>query len=466
MTTPKRALLILVVTSSLLIGACAPLRSILNPSPASKGWVDWDGRGGWIGAEAGSGAGLLRGSGDSIAMLESEPAEAPGKALGEPEFETRTDQAGPLRAGSVDDNARWDDYLQYRLQAQGWGLDVHDIDVSGRHVVHIVNAQGVPVLGTSVRIVDDQGDEVARMITPADGRVLFFPAAYGASLEGSFELQVGKDGQTASLSLDPSLHDHTLALQAEAAGTPVRLDVLFLIDATGSMSDEIQQLKDNMIRVSERIDAFGDRPDVRFGMTVYRDRGDLFTSRTFDFTPDLEQFTSALGEVVAEGGGDYPESLNEGLHEALHLPEWRVAETVSLIFLIADAPPHLDYPQDHDYARDVFTAAERGIKIFPIASSGLDDQGEYIFRQLAQISGGKFLFLTYGAGGAPGDDTTHHIDDYSVLSLDDLVVRIVQEELAHVQPAQYSLLIVSGRGTAPPCPFDSGKPTPPGALII
>jgi hypothetical protein len=66
----------------------------------------------------------------------------------------------------------------------------------------------------------------------------------------------------------------------------------------------------------------------------------------------------------------------------------------------------------------------------------LDDQGEYIFRQLAQISGGKFLFLTYGADGAPGDDTTHHVDDYSVLSLDDLVVRIVQEQLAYLQSEQ------------------------------
>jgi hypothetical protein len=79
---------------------------------------------------------------------------------------------------------------------------------------------------------------------------------------------------------------------------------------------------------------------------------------------------------------------------------------------------------------------ERGIKIFPLASSGLDDQGEYIFRQLAQISSGKFLFLTYGAGGAPGDETPHHVDDYSVLSLDELVVRLVEEELAQLSLEQ------------------------------
>jgi hypothetical protein len=171
-------------------------------------------------------------------------------------------------------------------------------------------------------------------------------------------------------------------------------------------------------------------------MTIYRDRGDLFISRTFDFTTDIEQFTSELVSITADGGGDYAESLNEGFHNAIHLPEWRVEETVSLVFLVADAPPHLDYEQDFDYAVDIMKAAEFGIKVLPLASSGLDDQGEFIFRQLAQISGGKFLFLTYGADGAPGDETSHHVDDYSVLSLDELIVRLVEEELAHLSPMQ------------------------------
>jgi hypothetical protein len=187
-----------------------------------------------------------------------------------------------------------------------------------------------------------------------------------------------------------------------------------------------------MIRISERIDQLPSNPDVRFGMTVYRDRGDEFVSRTYDFTPDIETFTEELSQVVANGGGDYPESLNEGLHNAIHLPEWRIDETVSLIFLIADAPPHLNYANDYDYAEEVFEATERGIKIFPLASSGLDDQGEYIFRQLAQTTLGKFLFLTYGPQGGPGDETTHHVEDYSVLSLDELIILLVEEELGNL----------------------------------
>jgi hypothetical protein len=82
-------------------------------------------------------------------------------------------------------------------------------------------------------------------------------------------------------------------------------------------------------------------------------------------------------------------------------------------------------------------AAERGIKVFPIASSGLDDQGEYVFRQIAQFTQGRFVFLTYADptnGGPPGDETTHHVEDYSVENLDELVVRLVEEELAYQNP--------------------------------
>ncbi|HXV98023.1 MAG TPA: hypothetical protein VEC93_06335, partial [Anaerolineae bacterium] len=148
-------------------------------------------------------------------------------------------------------------------------------------------------------------------------------------------------------------------------------------------------------------------------------------------------FSKNLSTVYADGGGDYPESLNEALHEALNGVEWRGGDTIQLIFLIADAPPHLDYAQDYDYAVEMENAARRGIKIFPVASSELDDQGEYVFRQLAQYTQGRFIFLTYAGptnGGAPGDVTTHHVDDYSVESLDNLLVKLVEEELAFQNP--------------------------------
>ena len=79
-------------------------------------------------------------------------------------------------------------------------------------------------------------------------------------------------------------------------------------------------------------------------------------------------------------------------------------------------------------------AVRRGVKIFPVGASGLNEQGEYIFRQLAQFTGGKFVFLTYADGSnpssGPGVETDHDVDNYSVETLDRLIVELVQEELA------------------------------------
>ncbi len=424
MYSPKNNLKIILAIGLITLNAC----SLLRPAERNDvGWLDWDGRDGW--SEASKGAGLLAAEGSSPGMT------APESKLAEDETATRAGaemayQSAPLRAGSVDDNAEWDDYLLYRLQFRDWGIPVHDLEISPRYTIKVINQMGMPVLGALVEISDRHEEALFTAMTGANGTVYFFPEESDNPGSPTFEIQASKGGAKASATVSDEQREYTLELNARSSINPIRLDVHFLIDATGSMSDEIQQLKDNMISVAERIASMQSNPDVRYGMTIYRDRGDLFVSRTFDFTPDVVAFTEALREVQAEGGGDYPESLNEGLHQALHLPEWRQEETVSLLFLIADAPPHLDYAQDYDYAQEVFTAVEDGIKIFPLASSGLDDQGEYIFRQLAQITGGKFLFLTYGPGGAPGDDTTHHVDDYSVLSLDDLVVRLVEEQLS------------------------------------
>ncbi|MEJ2549989.1 MAG: VWA domain-containing protein [Anaerolineales bacterium] len=417
------------------LGACSVMDPLVGSSgKEGGGWIDWDGEAGWSDSAEPAAEGVAAGA-DSFAELPAAepPVELEEAAVGAVKLESEPasgSQAPNLRAGSVDDNAEWDDYLLYRLRFTEWGIDVHDVDVTGRHTITVSNAQGQPVLGAEVTVLDENGDRLARLTTHSDGSVLFFPNAYPESDLEKLEIVVAKDGREVSQVMDREDLEHAVTLDAESSTQPLRLDVHFLIDATGSMSDEIAQLKENMIAVSEQIEALPSNPNVRFGMTIYRDRGDLFVSRTFDFTPDVAAFTEELARVRADGGGDYPESLNEGLHNAIHLPEWRGEATVSLIFLLADAPPHLDYAQDYDYAADVFAAAEMGIKIYPLASSGLDDQGEYVFRQLAQISSGKFLFLTYGAGGAPGDDTTHHVDDYSVLSLDELVVRMIEEELA------------------------------------
>jgi Mg-chelatase subunit ChlD len=224
---------------------------------------------------------------------------------------------------------------------------------------------------------------------------------------------------------------------AEAAPQSPRLDVLFLLDATGSMGDEIAQIQRTIASIAQRIDNISPRPELRLGLVSYRDRGDEYVTRVNDFTPDVAAFHQLLMSTYAEGGGDNPEALNEALNAAVERVSW-ADNAVRLVFLVADAPPHLDYQQDYDYVHEARTAVAKGIKLYPIAASNTDDQAEYVFRQLAQQTLARFIFLTYQPGqdgGAPGDTTTHDVDPeaFTVERLDDLVVQVVERELALAQ---------------------------------
>ncbi len=343
------------------------------------------------------------------------------------------DQNSRLTAGEVDDNAQWDDYLLFLRAYQG--AAVLRVDVSECHQIWVEDSQGLPVVGREVQI-SAVGQVVATLRTHSDGRVYFFPKAYPVQAD-AYQVTVTTQSGTESFAIlaGGSQREWFVTLPESAAReTAVNLDILFLIDATGSMADEINQLKENIRAISAQIDALPSQPDVRFGMVAYRDRGDAFLTQVTDFTPDVAEFAAVLAQLTADGGGDYPEDLNQAFSEAIHEPEWRVTETVSLIFLVADAPPHLDYGQQNHYAAEMAQAAARGIKVYPIASSGLDSQGEYIFRQIAQFTGGRFIFLTYGVEGpgSSGTETSFNVSDYTVASLDALVVRIVEEELAHL----------------------------------
>jgi len=388
----------------------------------------------------------------AVTFPDLDMADAPAvEEMAEPgSVERPVRQAEPLRAGEVDDNALWDDYLLYRRNYSG--PRIHDRDVTERYIIEVKNGRGLPVLDASVRVFAADGqqrEEIYAARTYANGQALFQPLALEvpSGQTDHFVVEVQKDNLLEQFTLtrfgaqtSTSFSEKwTVTLDTQSQFDSINLDVLFLIDATGSMADEIAQIQSTIFDVSAQIDALPGQPDVRYGMVTYRDRGDSFVSNVYDFTPDVRDFSKNLSTVWASGGGDYPESLNEGLHNAVNRVEWRGDDTVKLIFLVADAPPHLDYEQDYDYAVEMENAAQHGMKIFSIASSGLDDQGEYIFRQLAQYTMGRFIFLTYQGptnGGALGDVTTHHVDeeDYSVENLDALLVQLVEEELAYQNP--------------------------------
>lgn len=344
----------------------------------------------------------------------------------------------PLNAGEIDDNSAWDAHLSYRqnfLPAYS-GL-VHDVDVSQRQIITVTDPQGLPIIGARVMVYSGQ-TLLTESRTYATGETLFFPSAWQGGGQQSYRVVVQKDDTAVAFSLDPNAgHEWVVELDATHQADSIPLDVVFLLDSTGSMADEIAQLQTNILAISEQINQIPGNVDTRYGLVTYRDRGDAYVTLSYDFVSNVTEFQTSLMNVQAGGGGDTPESLNEALHLAVQGLQWRGDDTIKLIFLVADAPPHLDYANDFDYAQEMVVASWEGIKIHPIASSGLTPDGEYIFRQLAQYTMGRFLFLTYqsGTSGAPGTQRTDleastENNNYSVEYLDELVLRLITDEIA------------------------------------
>lgn len=410
-------------------GRCQPVRAAGTP----PGGVAMSGAP--VEAVDGAGAGEVR-SAESDVIGGADSASVPAAP----------EQQGDLRAGLIDDNVLWDDFLLYRREAlENQTFVFNDVDVSVRHIITVRDDDGLPVLGARVSVSDAQGSTLIQTRTLADGRTLFFPQQFGEA-QDSYEVSVERDGVTEQFTLDNSggqrAWDVTLDVperQTFAVERP-RVDVMFLIDTTGSMGDEIAQLQATLLDVSTQIAVLEGNPDVRFGMVTYKDRGDEYVTCIYDFTPDVAVFQADLNLVTAGGGGDKPESLNEGFYDAIHSVEWRTEETISLIFLITDAAPHLDYPDDYNYAVEMVEAAERGIRVHPIGSSGLELPEEYILRQIGQYTQGQFVFLTY-AGGVPGTAGDERPDlsagadpsNFTVAALDDVILELITRDITALQ---------------------------------
>jgi hypothetical protein len=352
-----------------------------------------------------------------------------------PYGEVAQQQKPEVRAGEVDDNEKWREYLEYRRDYHG--PFVHDVDITERYIITALDRENQPILDASVTIWDGQY-KLWEARTFASGQTLFFPRSLSSMQSQNYVVSVNKDGFAYTFEMSRGQQENwVIKLDPYTSQrSRVNLDILFLLDSTGSMNDEISALQSSMLSIADQIDHLRPSPDLRFGLVTYRDRGDEYVVAKVDFTDHVSAFSDQLSQVRATGGGDYPESLNEALHASIYDMDWREEDTIRLIFLVADAPPHLDYGQDFDYAQEMAVALANGIKIFPIAASGTDDQAEYIFRQMAQFTQARFIFLTYegpGSGGEPGDVGAMNVGSYGVQDLDDLVIRLVEDELSHQQ---------------------------------
>ena len=387
---------------------------------------------GWARGGGAGGAAPMAGA-DEAAYETGVACEGEGEAP--PDWDPAPQPQGGLEGGEVDDNELWDEYLAYAQGAlesrAGQDPMIHWLDVSRRFFVRVTDAAGRTVPNAQVRILEgDRG--VAEGLTLSDGRFPFFPGAHAPGAQGPFVLEASLGELSGHADLDEAALTTELVLDGRAPDSGLMLDIAFVIDSTGSMSEEIRRIQDTILEIADELTQSEARPDLRFGLVEYRDRGDEFLTHSVNFTPDVQAFQRAVSKLAAGGGGDLPEDLNAALERTLHRLEWREGRALRLAFVVADAPPHYYEDAAYTYDQALLDASDLGVKLFPVASGGSDGTAEFIFRQLAQFTLGRFVFITEGGGshhGSGGSDYEVDPNDFRVEALDSLIVRLVSEEM-------------------------------------
>ena len=170
-----------------------------------------------------------------------------------------------------------------------------------------------------------------------------------------------------------------------------RIEVVFVLDTTSSMSGLIQAAKEKIWSIATTMASARQNPDIRMGLVAFRDRGDAYITRSYDLSNDLDSMYASLMDFRAQGGGDGPESVNQGLHDAVHDMSWSAdSNTYKVVFLVGDAPPHMDYHNDVKYPVTLEAARRKGIVVNAI-QSGQNQRTGPAWQQIASLGQGEYF---------------------------------------------------------------------------
>jgi Mg-chelatase subunit ChlD len=352
----------------------------------------------------------------------------PGKAEG---------VKGPsgLKAGFADDNKQFNYFVNF-INTYKDKIPYYPINISERIIFYCKDVSGKSIPNALVKVYSGK-KLLTTGKTYADGSFMYYPSEYDARFT-SYSLTFEALNAKADIAVDrQGKREHVVTLNTQRPQYKnVPLDILFVFDTTGSMGEEIARLKKTIEIINMNIASISTKPDVRFGMVLYKDKGDEYVTKIIPLTGDLEKFQKELALVTAGGGGDGPEDLQSALADAVKKIQWNTGG-IRLAFIITDAEPHLDYGQQYTYVDAAHDAKKEAIKFYSIGTGGLPLAGEFVLRQISQYTQGRYIFLTYGErgeseGGKEGSVSHHTGANFQTDKLESIIIRFAKEELAYL----------------------------------
>lgn len=334
-----------------------------------------------------------------------------------------------LTAGELSDFKKWKLWggysgAEFKAWSKHWGLAPVN-----RYCVQLQNKDHKGIAGEAVFLINaSTNDTVWRAVTDNTGKAeLWANFSMVDEEQNSFAITCRKETLRHPAIFENGIN--RLTIKTSCAHSNIA-DIAFVVDATGSMGDEIKYLQDELNDVISGTAAKNKDLTLRIGSVFYRDRSDEYLTRHIDFQNDPAPLMKFINEQSARGGGDYQEAVEDALTTALDSMHWDSNARAKIIFLILDAPPH-------DAAKVKMQllmrkAAAMGVRIVPVVCSGVDKSTEYLMRALALATNGSYVFLTdhSGVGDKHIKPTT---DDYKVELLNDLLQRVIAE-MVYMEP--------------------------------
>lgn len=289
------------------------------------------------------------------------------------------------------------------------GLDTFDM-----HEVY-VTCNEAPVAGAQVTLYNENS-KVFSAVTDSTGTAYVFGnGTYIGATSGQYSAGAQVSESVTEISLD------------DYSPYSDELEIMFVVDTTGSMGDELSFLCDELAGIVTRVSS-SISCNIRLGLLFYRDKGDAYVTKQFDFVSvnssnGLNTVVNTIKAQRSSGGGDYPEAVDTALDKAVGA-DWHENSKTKLLFHVLDAPYHDEQESQSVFANAVCQAAAKGIRIIPVAASGLDTLGQYIMRSAALLTGGTYTFLTDDSG-IGGHHNLPAVGDFTVEYLSDLIVRLI-----------------------------------------
>ncbi len=381
--------------------------------------------------EALNGAGGIKGDamfegavdGDVGAMApEAAPGEPGSDVVDVPEQKPQY-QSGTLTAGEWSD-LKNQEFWTKLLNRNDWYQLMENRNLYTNKIISVIveDEAGYRQYNALVELLDEQGNVLYKARTTMQGEAYLLYDLHKTG-EKAHSVRVGET--------TVALEDKTsVTVVHDEPYDGVSLDLMLMVDTTGSMSDELKYLQKELESVIKSIDRQSDM-DIRVSVNFYRDEDDDYVVRSFAFSGNIEEVLQQLAAQDTDGGGDYPEAVHKALDSILQDHQWEPNAT-KICFFVMDAPPHSEAEIkgiNEQMTKTVKALSAEGVRLIPVASSGVNTETEFLLRSWAVMTGGTYTFLTdhSGVGNSHLEPT---VGEYKVEKLNDLMVRLLMEYLS------------------------------------